>query len=85
MATEDLIKAGYRVTSRKHRMVSRIDRADWKEVMAKTHVNGMKWVLALGEGSAEDYYRRCISNDTLTVSSIEGIPNSGHQITGFRG
>ncbi|KAF2282292.1 hypothetical protein GH714_044136 [Hevea brasiliensis] len=44
-------------------MVSRIDRADWKETMAKTHVNGMKWVNALGEGSAEDYYRRCISRD----------------------
>lgn len=64
-----LIDSGYRATSNKHRMASRIDREDWREYMAKKHApwsekQGKEWVAALGEG-AGDFYRRVYSKDNL--------------------
>lgn len=91
MTNQQLISAGYRVVSRKHKTLSRIDRADWKQVLAKHQCpwdadgEGMEWVLNLGERNAEDYYRRCISKDTIVVDDINGIPNSGSAVTGYRG
>lgn len=85
----ELKARGYAITSRRHRHASRIDRPDWKEHMAAWHVKGfpnqeeaMKkgraWVEVLGRYAA-DFYRRCISQDTITVpqSYISWLPNSG--------
>lgn len=52
--------------SNKYSMVSRLDRPDWKEVMAGGHPGGMRWVNLLGTGAA-DHYRRCYSKDTLEI------------------
>ena len=80
---KDYIGAGYRVTSKRHRMVSRIDRDDWQEYMAEQHApwdieEGRKWVRTLGGRAAADHYRRVYSKDELTVSLklIKLIPNS---------
>lgn len=91
MTNQELISLGYRVVSRKHKTLSRIDRADWKQVLAKHQCpwdpdgEGMEWVLNIGERNAEDYYRRCISKDTIEISDIAGIPNSGNTTTGYTG
>jgi hypothetical protein len=63
-----LISKGYRRTSNKYGMVSRVDRSDWREYMAKHHTpwdikRGLEWVEALGD-SASDYYRRVLSKDS---------------------
>lgn len=63
-----LLDSGYRCTSNRHRIVSRIDREDWREHMASKHMGGMEWVNILGYG-AGDHYRRVYSRD-----SIEGLP-----------
>lgn len=88
MTAAEYIAQGYRVTSNKHRMISRIDRDDWKEYMAKGHSpwdwegEGLKWVRILGDRSAADHYRRVYSRDTLTVSAaiIKAMPNSGDMV-----
>ena len=58
-------------------MVTRVDRPDWKEHMAREHSpwdakrgtdDGPRWVRCLGDGAA-DHYRRVYSMD-----SIEGVP-----------
>lgn len=71
-----LVESGYRATSNKYRMASRLDRPDWREAMAdyqtggfpgdkaKNRADGMRWVAGLGSGAA-DFYRRVISKDTL--------------------
>lgn len=71
-----LTASGYRCISNRHRMVSRLDRADWRDHMAREHTRGfkgdpdgnleqgMKWVAALGGGAA-DHYRRILSKDTI--------------------
>ena len=72
-----LIESGYRSVSNRHRMLSRIDRPDWREHMARDHTRGfrgdaqknldegMRWVDLLGAGAA-DFYRRVLSKDTLS-------------------
>jgi len=62
-----LISKGYRRTSCKFGTVSRVDRPDWREYMARDHApwdinEGLEWVEALGD-SAGDYYRRVLSKD----------------------
>ena len=86
---QQLINAGYRRTSNSYRMVSRVDRPDWKEHMAKQHSpwsfeDGMKWVNGLGS-SASDHYRRVYSKDTLMVSPtvFSKIPTSIHDPVGY--
>ena len=82
---EDYIRAGYRITSRKYGLVSRIDREDWKEYMAEQHApwdirEGRKWVNILGDRSAADHYRRVYSKDHLELGRKAltlKIPNSG--------
>lgn len=83
-------KEGYCVTSRKFGIVSRIDRPDWKEYMAKQQrpwslKEGLEWVEALGEQDAEDFYRRCYSKDKLTIGKRKAsfYPKSHTTITGF--
>lgn len=63
-----LTALGYRRVSNRHATVARVDRADWREVMAAGHPRGMEWVQLLGR-DAPDHYRRCHSNDWL-----EGVP-----------
>jgi len=79
LTLEQAIAAGYRIVSRASRGAARIDRADWKEVMAASHGSGMDWVNALLRNkSAGDQYRRCYSKDWITVpaSWIGKMPNS---------
>lgn len=83
---DELADAGYYVVSRRHRMVARIDRADWREVMARHHApwdvngDGMRWACLKGMG---DYYRRYLSKDVLTLpesmwqQAVKTLPNSG--------
>ena len=72
-----LASQGYRRTSGRHHIVSRVDRPDWKEFMAASQApwdaergttDGMDWVRALGRNAA-DHYRRVYSKD-----KIEGVP-----------
>jgi hypothetical protein len=74
LSAKRYMKQGYRRVSRKFCQLSRIDREDWKEHMAKIHIpwnfeKGMNWVKCLERqpGSAEDHYRRCYSEDIITV------------------
>jgi len=87
---KELKYLGYCVISRKYGMVSRIDRSDWKEHMAKEHSpwdinDGLKWIMCMGERDSEDQYRRCYSKDKLELGSgaLRHLPNSGMTITGF--
>lgn len=76
-----LFEKGYRRISWSYRLVSRIDRKDWKEVLAKrlgsTLEEGLERVEKLG-GRARDLYRRSESKDRLVVSEevIKLIPSS---------
>lgn len=76
MTAEEYIAQGYRVTSRKHRTISRIDRSDWKEFLLEKYPN---WVGVLSDTQIADHYRRIYSKDDLTVSVgiIKKMPNSG--------
>jgi hypothetical protein len=87
---QKLMSLGYRVTSRKHTTLSRVDKSDWKEVMAKSHCpydieEGRAWVNVLSEREAEDFYRRVISKDRVKVSeeTMKLIENSNSAITGY--
>lgn len=65
-----LIEQGYCRVSRRHMILSRIDREDWREHMARDHApwdwkgDGMKW--ATSNGMA-DHYRRCYSKDQMQL------------------
>ena len=79
---------GYRIISRKYGIISRIDRNDWREYMAKKYApwdieEGLKWVRTLGDRGAADHYRRIYSKDTLEIGRKAlklKIPNSGNGI-----
>lgn len=58
MTVEEMKRYGYCITSRKHRLASRIDSDKWRSVM-----DGM------GITPDADYYRRCISKDTIVVTA----------------
>ena len=90
--SKHLISIGYRRISNSGFILSRIDRSDWREYMAKSHapwdmLEGLKWVRCLEkqEGSAEDHYRRCHSKDNLKVTSdtYKEIPGSNFDPVGF--
>lgn len=86
----NLIKSGYAVTSNRHCIVSRIDRSDWRDVMAKDHAPwdpagaGTDWVDRLGD-RAPDFYRRVYSKDNLTILDkwLKYMPKSSDVTTGF--
>jgi len=67
----DLMKKGYRRTSNAYCMISRIDREDWLDVLAKErHCSRADFYNVDGSGinnSHKDYYVRVHSKDTLTV------------------
>ena len=88
MRNEKLVELGYRVVSRKHKHVSRIDRPDWKDLVANYFCawdinEGYEHMENFSECGNEDTYRRMLSKDVLTVDSIEGIPNSNGAETGY--
>ena len=66
-------RQGYAVISRKHNILARIDRPDWREYMALQHspwdkgLRGMDWVRCLGR-SAVGHYMGCYSKDRITVT-----------------
>lgn len=76
---------GYCVISRSACWAARIDRTDWKQVMADSHVGGMDWVRALGSRAA-DHYRRVYSKDKIVipVSWLKRLVNSENGPTGYR-
>lgn len=81
----NLLKSGYAKVSNTHRIVSRIDREDWREHMAQEHTPwnpkvGIEWIESMGPRLAADQYRRCYSKDTRVVSSQEfkKLPSSGY-------
>jgi len=67
-----LMKEGYRKTSNAYCRVSRIDREDWLDVLAKErHCSRADFYNVDGFGIGDqhrDYYVRVHSKDTLTVS-----------------
>lgn len=76
MTLAQLKALGYCRTSWTGRIVARIDRPDWYDVMGLGHLHGTV---------AEDHYRRCYSKDVLTVSKhlIAQMPPSRHTLTGY--
>ena len=78
---------GYAITSRRHRLASRLDRQDWRDAMAQRHgPSGKDWVQVLGDRAAADHYRRCFSKDRITVPDgwLSQLPNSGDGPEEFR-
>lgn len=59
--------AGYRGVSNRHRIVSRVDRdiGAWAAEQGGSYF----FLLNMGKACREDWYRRCISNDTHKVSA----------------
>jgi len=90
MNGEHLKSLGYCRVSNRYRMVSRVDRHDWKEYMAQQHTPwdhelGMQWVEGIGNAAA-DHYRRCYSKDVLSnipEKEFKKIPSSSHNPVGF--
>lgn len=84
-----LIRQGYRKTSNKHCMVSRIDRPDWVSVLAKDMFRSEAEFYEKGctEPSDHwaDHYRRVYSKDTVVIPQayIREFPSSGHDPVGF--
>ena len=74
MDVEALIAAGYARVSNRHRIVSRIDRKDWKKHMAERmyppeygHTQkGYEWIDRIGDRAAANHYRRVYSRDDLS-------------------
>lgn len=69
-----MIAEGYRRTSNRFGLVSRIDREDWKQycIDNKYPVDA-------------DWYRRCLSKDTVEVGRTRGreFPPSSNDDTGY--
>ena len=69
---ETLIAQGYCRVSRKFRIIARIDRADWIERVARAVGRRPDELCSVVVGRPDvmwaDYYRRCLSKDT-----IEGV------------
>lgn len=77
MTAEHLIAKGYRVVSRKHKLIARVDRPDWREFLKSC---------GLGHCDA-DFYRRVYSKDCITVSRdvLQDVPNSNADPVGYVG
>ena len=78
-----LISKGYRRTSCRFGSISRVDRPDWREYMARKHApwdinEGIAWVDSLGN-RAGDFYRRVLSKDHKDVGPeyAKFFPSSG--------
>ena len=70
------VGVGYCWISRRHMLVSRIDRADWEMILAKAPApwnpeEGLSRVRGLG-ASAADMYRRVYSRDRVSLKEVPG-------------
>lgn len=92
MTGEEATALGYRRISNSYRMVARIDRPDWLEVMARALLRvPADFVERSGPYTGQptggwcDHYRRCLSKDRVTLSPEEfkKVPGSGHDPCGF--
>lgn len=81
-AMQRLIAMGYRRTSRRFGLISRIDRPDWVEFLKS---QGLGHAEANSKnGCWEDFYRRVYSKDTLEIGQFAmAIPPSGWDFTGY--
>lgn len=84
-----LTERGYRRTSRKHGMVSRIDREDWIDILAEhlilPRAELMKRIRGF-PGMWQDYYRRVLSKDKVTLNPPQlalHIPTSDRDPIGW--
>jgi hypothetical protein len=87
---KELTRRGYRRVSRKYRLVSRIDRPDFVEVLAEDMNHAPADFFTRGERRVEgrwcDYYRRGLSKDVLHVPDeavFLGVPPSDHDDVGY--
>ncbi len=73
---KELKAMGYRITSRKFCMASRIDRPDWEQFCKDNN-----------HPIDADWYRRVLSKDKITVSryTSKKLGNSNHDSVGFVG
>lgn len=71
---KQLKKSGYRIVSRKYGIAARVDRQDWEQFCKDN-----------GHPVNADWYRRCLSKDTITVGSgiARSLPTSCHDNTGY--
>jgi hypothetical protein len=86
---KELAAMGYRRTSNKYGMLSRIDRADWIEVLAAHlrrapadfYIPGEKFPAA----NWCDFYRRVLSKDTIEIdpNKAREVPSSSYDPIGF--
>ena len=85
MTVQQAIAKGYAIVSRESCWAARIDRSDWRNVLAASHPRGERWVKALGD-SAGDTYRRLKSEDVIVVpkSWVRSLPNSCNGETEFK-
>jgi len=102
LSAAELTRLGYRRVSNAYQHVSRIDREDWILKLAAhldrapadlfivhEHREGPGVHYRVGKrvsGGWCDYYRRCLSKDTLTISDLatfRAIPGSGHDDCGY--
>ena len=82
MNASELIAKGYRRISIRHKMISRIDREDWRDYMAqKLH----RPVESMTDDIWGDHYRRCFSKDVIVVDGdmIKQIPTSSQDRVGY--
>lgn len=68
-----LISQGYRRTSRRYGLVSRIDRLDWRDKVIECTHQTPKTLASSPPGMWEDFYRRTLSNDKLELGPTLGL------------
>lgn len=85
MTPEELTARGYRRVSYKFGIVSRIDRPDYLEVIAKDLHQTVEDLSRQKPGLWEDQYRRVYSKDTIELGRSEGlkVPSSNYDPIGF--
>jgi hypothetical protein len=89
LVANELAARGYRRVSNRHRLVSRIDRPDWVERLARVLQRAPADFYVPGEaipaGNWCDHYRRCLSTDVIEVDvdTFRLIPGSGYDQVGY--
>ena len=87
-SNDELIRLGYRCTSRKYGILARIDRPDWVEFLKHELMREDEEGLPnLGDGGWEDFYRRVHSKDKIEISPARArkFPTSCWDPIGFVG
>lgn len=92
LSAEELTRLGYRRISNAYRLVARIDRPDWVEVLATAMRRApADFIVRDGSGMISgqwcDHFRRCYSRDIHTVPQAEfkKIPHSGFDPVSYVG